>query len=87
LPVEVRATEFCCSALAPVFWLACRIPWLPTIELLMLTAPPMLPFVGVCVIVLPLTLAVLVDDPAPAVTFVHVFVVVWLSVPAFNTEP
>jgi hypothetical protein len=53
----------------------------------MLTAPPMLPFVGVSVMVLPPTLAVLIDDPAPAVILVHVFVVVWLSVPAFNTEP
>jgi hypothetical protein len=62
-------------------------PWPPTIELLMLTAPPTLPFVGVSVVVLPVRLAVLNDDPAPLVMPVHVFVVVWLSVPAFNTEP
>jgi hypothetical protein len=53
----------------------------------MLTAPPTLPFVGVSKRVLPVTLAVLNDDPAPPVALVHVFVVVWLSVPAFNTEP
>jgi hypothetical protein len=37
--------------------------------------------------VLPVRLAALNDDPAPPVTLVHVFVVVWLRVPAFNTEP
>ncbi len=36
--VEVRATEFCCTALAPVFWLACRMPW-PPIEYVIWTLP------------------------------------------------
>jgi len=53
----------------------------------MLMAPPVLAFVGVSVMVLPDRLAVLDDAPAPPVTLVHVFVVVWLRVPAFNTEP
>jgi hypothetical protein len=53
----------------------------------MLTAPPTLPFVGVSVMVLLVRFAVLKDDPGPPVMPVHVFVVVWLSVPAFNTEP
>ena len=42
----------------------------------MLTAPPVLAFVGVSEMVLPVRLAVLNDDPAPPVTLVHVFVVV-----------
>jgi hypothetical protein len=53
----------------------------------MLTALPTLSFVGVSVMMLPVTLAVLNDDPAPPVALVHVFAVVSLSVPVFNTEP
>jgi hypothetical protein len=37
--------------------------------------------------VLPVRLAVLNDDPAPPVTLVHLFIVVWLSVPPLNIEP
>src|ERR1700720_774172 len=87
---EVSATEFCCTALAPVFWLACRMPW-PTTEEVMLTAPLPLACAVFCEIWLPVTLAVLNDEPAPPVAFVValmilVFVVVWLSVPPPTTE-
>jgi hypothetical protein len=67
--------------------LAWRTPWPPVIEELMLTAPPALAFVGVSVMVLPVRFALLNEDPAPPMMLVHVFVVAWLSVPAFNTEP
>jgi hypothetical protein len=53
----------------------------------MLTALPTLAFAGVSVMMLPVTLAVLDDDPGPPTTLIHVFAVVWLSVPVFNTEP
>jgi hypothetical protein len=36
--VEVSATEFCCTALAPVFRLACKMPWPPN-ESVIVTAP------------------------------------------------
>src|SRR4029077_522655 len=88
--VEVKATAFCCTALAPVFWLACRMPW-PAIEEVMLTAPLPLACAVFCEIWLPVTLAVLKDEPAPPVALVValmilVFVVVWLSVPPPTTE-
>jgi hypothetical protein len=60
-------------------------PPLPFIEKLMLTAPPTLEFVGVSAMVLPVTLAVLNDDPMPPVALV--FVVISVSKPAFNSEP
>jgi hypothetical protein len=36
--IEVSATEFCCTALAPVFRLACKMPW-PPIESVIVTVP------------------------------------------------
>ena len=66
---KVSATEFCCTGLAPVFGLACRMPCPPK-ELARLTLLPTLASVGVWVMVLAVRLAVLNDDPAPPVTFV-----------------
>src|SRR5271165_4948566 len=88
--VEVRATEFCCTALAPVFWLACRMPW-PPIALVMVTVPLPLAAAPFCLMLLPVRLAVLNDDPAPPVALVVavtvlVLVVAWLSVPLPTTE-
>jgi hypothetical protein len=68
-PVEVKAKEFCCIALAPVFWLACRMPW-PLMAEFMLTAPLLLASALFCAMWLPVTLAALNADPAPPVALV-----------------
>ena len=64
--VEVRATELPCTAAAPVFWLACRMP-IPFIEYCMLIVPEALDDAAVCLVLFPASAALVTAEPAPAV--------------------
>jgi hypothetical protein len=84
--VEVSATEFCCTALGPVFWVAWRIPW-PPIELVIVTVPLALAAAAFCEVRLPVRLAVLNDDPAPPEAVVVAVVVLVLVVVCDRVPP
>src|SRR5438874_7963326 len=84
--VEVSATEFCCTALGPVFWVAWRIPW-PPIEVVMVTLPLALAAAAFCAVRLPVRLAVLNDDPAPPEAVVVAVVVLVLVVVCDRVPP